>query len=167
MCQCKAYGSAYYTDHRMVCVDLEQTEAVRGCGYWKLNTNLLKDAVFVNMINEVIDRTLTRYQDKCNPQLLWDVCKSQIRDVSIEYSKQKQKDRKSDLENIERKLINMQKTMSNQCSEVDIKQYETLRMEFEIKSEADARGAQIRAKVRAVPGKIPPPHLDGKRFFPW
>lgn len=89
------------TDHRMVCIDIDCSEAPRGPGYWKLNNNLLKDDKFVILINETLEQTVAVYRAKCNPKLLWDVCKSQIRDVAIEYSKQKRRAYKCDLELME------------------------------------------------------------------
>ena len=60
-------------------------------GYWKMNDSMLKEIAYVNMIREVINNTAQMFYSVCDPQVLWDVCKCQIKNQSISYGKKTRK----------------------------------------------------------------------------
>ena len=43
------------TDHRGCSVSVKFAEIERGPGYWKFNNSLLRDSIFVNQMNTVIN----------------------------------------------------------------------------------------------------------------
>ena len=92
------------SDHEMVCMKVNTQMVKRGPGYWKLNNNMLMDQNFVCMINDVIAETVEKYEGKVNPQILWDVCKVEIKNVAANFSRRATGKRRSDLFEIEKKL---------------------------------------------------------------
>ena len=68
----------------------------RGPGYWKLNTSLLTELDYVNMIKTVISDTIQEYQNdkEVDHILLWEVLKMKMRDASITYSAKRKRKRK-------------------------------------------------------------------------
>ena len=57
------------TDHRGCSVLVIFAEIERGPGYWKFNNSLLKDTIFVNQINTVIDNHTAGLDSKSDNQL--------------------------------------------------------------------------------------------------
>ena len=71
----------------------------RGPGYWKLNTHLLTETQYVELIQKTIADVCKEYegQSEVDKILLWDVIKMKIREASLCYAAA----RKRRLENIE------------------------------------------------------------------
>ena len=63
----------------------------RGPGFWKLNTSLLSDIEYVNLIKATIQKTASGYKNDAtvNPALLWEVIKLKVREKSIYYATSK------------------------------------------------------------------------------
>ena len=60
----------------------------RGRGFWKLNTSLLKEEEYLNLIKKTIYQTKSEYQsdNSVNPALLWEMIKMKVREKSISYA---------------------------------------------------------------------------------
>ena len=83
--------SGYQTDHSMLTVRINTATNPRGPGFWKLNTHLLTESEYINLIRKTITDVSKEYegQNKVDEILLWDVIKMQIRATSIHYAKKK------------------------------------------------------------------------------
>ena len=97
-------GSRYRSDHAPIFLKLNIDPHVRGKGYWKLNTNLLKNEEFIKKVKEEImlikaTYALTTYHPdyvtSCpmakiefmiNDSLLWETLLAQIRGTIIRFS---------------------------------------------------------------------------------
>ena len=66
-----------------------------GPSFWKLNTSLLDDPEYMNLINAEYPNWLHEFEDITDKRVLWDLIKYRIRQVSITYSKNKHKQRKN------------------------------------------------------------------------
>ena len=82
------YVSSICTDHRGLYIAIELGEFPRGRGFWKLNTSLLQDQEYINLMNIEIERTLFSSVQK-NPLDRWEILKKRIKESSIEYSSKK------------------------------------------------------------------------------
>ena len=60
------------SDHRGVCLDLQLLEEPRGPSYWKFNGYLLLDESYVEVINNVINETIVKFEG-CDDRVIWDV----------------------------------------------------------------------------------------------
>ena len=72
-------------DHKAVFCKLEIIVKQRGKGYWKLNTAILEEKEYKDMIIEIIENTILEYLDKIPKRVLWDFCKVRIKEGSIKY----------------------------------------------------------------------------------
>ena len=100
------------TDHRAVTMTMSIGVLKRGPGYWKFNQSLLKDEEYVNIItNKIINCKLAL--EAFPAQVKWDYCKSQIKECSIRYSKQKALKRKNAMTDIRYKLKSLQSAILN------------------------------------------------------
>ena len=80
----------FRTDHSLITLCIDTKTNPRGPGYWKLNTHLLTDVDYINLIKTTINKVTKEYEkdDTVDAILLWDVLKMQIRASSIKYSKE-------------------------------------------------------------------------------
>ncbi len=97
------YG--YKTDHNMITLEIDNGNQERGRGFWKFNTSLLKDEIYLHKIKQLIKINIQRYAIGDNidnlvnvrytisDQLLFDTIKMEIRGETIKYSTQKKKER--------------------------------------------------------------------------
>ena len=78
----------YKTDHSMILLKIALHYNPRGRGFWKLNTSLLKEEEYLNLIKATIYQTKSEYQsdNSVNPALLWDMIKMKVREKSIAYA---------------------------------------------------------------------------------
>ena len=81
----------YRTDHSMITLRINTVTNPRGPGFWKLNTHLLTESEYINLIRKTITDVSKEYagQNEVDEILLWDVIKMQIRATSIQYAKEK------------------------------------------------------------------------------
>ena len=105
--------AGYRTDHSMIIMGIGYGMGSRGRGFWKLNTSLLHDTEYLEMVRKCIktvieqyalpDRDLSSTEVRFNidDQLFFDTLKMEIRGMSIAYSSRKKKIRKLE----ERRLI--------------------------------------------------------------
>ena len=75
----------------MITVRINTVTNPRGPGFWKLNTHLLTESEYINLIRETITDVSKEYegQNEVDKILLWDVIKMPIRATSIQYAKEK------------------------------------------------------------------------------
>ena len=71
-----------------------QNEQKRGPGFWKFNTSLLRDEVYIDVIRNLIENLKTDYTDVEDSALKWDLIKCDIRQFTIDYSKTQSKIRR-------------------------------------------------------------------------
>ena len=90
-------------DHSIVELLISVCKIMRGPGYWKLNTSLLKDWDYVEKINNLIDVQL-EINDKLAFSAQWESLKLAARGSSIQYSAGKQKSKRKLMELLECKL---------------------------------------------------------------
>ena len=72
----------YKTDHPMILLKIALHHNPRGRGFWKLNTSLLKEEEYLNLIKTTIYQTKNEYQsdNSVNAALLWDIFKMKVRE---------------------------------------------------------------------------------------
>ena len=133
-------------DHNAVMVCFSLHENKRGPGYWKLNTSVLKDEMYIEGINKLIDKTVSDYEG-VRSKLVWELCKIRIREYSIAYCSEKRKVQRSQIQVLEGKLKKLDANLGDAKAEMDRK---TVKHELDTCYINEARGAQIRAKAKYV-----------------
>ena len=78
----------------------------RGPGFWKLNTSFLSEDNYVTKIKNTIQETKTEYANNSSvsPALLWEMIKLKIREVSLNYAKQRKNERADQKEELEKTI---------------------------------------------------------------
>jgi len=93
----------FSSDHSapVICIDIRKANG--GKGFWKLNTNLLKDPIYTDRIIKCIVET-TEDNPNTEETLLWDTIKCRIRGTSVKYSAECKRKRINSLLNLENLL---------------------------------------------------------------
>ena len=78
----------FKTDHSMITLNISLHSNPRGPGFWKLNTSLLADKDYIDLIRLTIHETQNEYEndESINPALLWDMIKLKTREKSISFA---------------------------------------------------------------------------------
>ena len=142
--------SVPYSDHRYIFVDIHCSQLERGPGYWKFNNSLLKEIQLVDLLNKVIDTSLSEYVD-LDPQLKWEIIKRRIKDETICYSKNKAVKRKN--EKIELyDCLNQcdQKLCKEPHNKELIDQRQNIRLQVEIHDKYTSESARTRARIKWI-----------------
>ena len=62
-----------YSNHSSISIRiLNETANTPGHGFWKLNTSLLKDPKYIDLINKVLDAKIIKYNTLADKGLCWD-----------------------------------------------------------------------------------------------
>ena len=126
----------------------------RGPGFWKLNTSLLCDREYVELIKKTISRVSEQYENDndVDEVLFWEVIKMEVRASSIVFAKQKKRSMKNqevDLESKTAKIqIELENNKPNDIREPIITQLEDLKHQLEKLIEHKTQGSIIRSKTR-------------------
>ena len=141
------YG--YKSDHSFISVEIEKNSFARGKGFFKLNTSLLLDKDYVELIRKLIQKQKNIYDEQnVNPNLKWEMIKSDIRGETIKYSSKIAKINKVKTINIERELTELQnKKQASNREEIE-KRINLLENELKTFYEKKTEGAMIRAKAK-------------------
>jgi len=142
--------SLSFSDHRAVKVNLKFTSFKRGPGLFKMNTSLLKDPRYIDLINRTIDRTLEDNKS-LDPHLLWEYLKIEIRDVTKEYSKFKQIMSRSKVKQAIWELNKLEVDLAREPSNsITVRKIIEFKKEIEIRKIEETRGAQIRSGIKWI-----------------
>ena len=77
-------GIAYATDHAPVYVGFSTDQGDRGKGCWRMPSHLLSDPVFINRVENILDKAASN-SEQLDPNQVWDFAKTAIRGESIQY----------------------------------------------------------------------------------
>ena len=84
------------SDHSLIEINfVVNKDWIRGKGFYKFNTSLLKDKFYVDMINKKITELENENKSTPNKALFWDYCKCKFRGLTISYSSFKSKQQKT------------------------------------------------------------------------
>ena len=134
-------------DHNAISMKFKINSERKGNGYWKINNTLLFDQYYVTCIKNIIQKVKLEFSNQ-NSQIVWEVCKIKIKEFSMKYSKQKQKER-------EYRLIKLQEEFNRQSEKVDenptkgeIDKLENMKNELDKLYTYKCQGAYIRAREK-------------------
>ena len=80
--------SSLQSDHSPVCLKINTKDGhfKKGGNYWKFNSSLLKDNIFVTGLKEMVESKRVEYMGMDN-QIKWELIKFEIRKFAMNYSK--------------------------------------------------------------------------------
>ena len=139
-----------YSDHRLVWVELINQETIRkGPGLWVMNNSILKDNSYRKLISDFWDGWKLKKGEFNNLLIWWDIGKKRIKQLSIEYCKEKRRIERTyiqHLKQVEKHLLHLseQKQLDDMTELIGIQ--DSIK-DFESK---ELNGARIRAKVQEI-----------------
>ena len=141
-----------FSDHRSVHCNLTFSDFQRGPSYYKLNTSLLMDEVYVKLINETIEYTKDRYES-LDPSLKWEMIKNAVVTESQQYSRFKHINKQNKILELLDELNFLDEKFKNSENEekaILVTKINSAKEKLEIYKHYQTRGAQIRARVKWV-----------------
>ena len=155
-------SSGYRSDHSLVSISLNLYNQTRGRGFWKLNTSLLFDETYKQLISELIRSESMNYNkgidntdsnDACiSDQLFLDTLKLSIRGRTISYSAKKAKcNRETELtlsKQIEKLEQNIGNNQPGDNDEQILDELGAAKLNLEQLREEHVKGIMIRSKVQ-------------------
>ena len=97
------------SDHNAISLKLKTGSNENGPGYWKFNASLCNDSKYKDCIRNVIKRSL-EYSKKqgYSKQITWENCKADIKQNTIQFCKNKSKNKKSELVQLQKKVSELE-----------------------------------------------------------
>ena len=139
-----------HTDHKGVLVDFSSHNMSKGPGYWKLNSSCLSDPDYITLVREVVQRVRRDFSD-CSSQLIWDICKIQIREASIAFSKMKSRERHQKLNTLKSQLRQVEEKLSSDRNNNELlNKFQDTKLAIDLQSLYSAQGAQTRSRVKWI-----------------
>ncbi|CAC5412116.1 unnamed protein product [Mytilus coruscus] len=150
----------YKTDHSAIVFTFSASLAKRGKGYWKFNSQLLRDVEYVEKIKTCIKDTISEYylsgdiqncfdvKLTCNDQLFFEIMKMKIRTLSISYSIEKNREDREHTSKLEKEVEQLENIMSMSMKSVNVQA--TLhgkKLELENKREQKIEGLLLRSRA--------------------
>ena len=97
------YTPGYKTDHALLTLKLDVGDGKRGPGFWKFNSRMLHDHVFVKKCNQIIDESDAKYQH-CNSADKWELLKRNLTLWAKKRGRQLSADRNIQYDGLKKKL---------------------------------------------------------------
>ena len=139
-------------DHKAVVCIINLVECDRGKGYWKLNSSIIKDQEYQQLINGIIENTCDTYQGILSDGHLWELLKLRIKEHSIRYCVLKARRKKDEAKEIEYKLNILDKKIAQNAQDINklLQERDVLKQEFDLLLADKAKGAQIRSRAQWI-----------------
>ena len=149
----------YRTDHSAILFSFSACLSKRGKGYWKFNSQLLRDTVYVDKVKQCIQETIGEYaldgdvddlfdiRFSCNDQVFFEVLKMKIRSLSIEYSIRRSKEQKALFVQLEKEIQKLEDRF-NRCPDAAIlDELNTKKLKFESERDNIISGFLLRSRA--------------------
>ena len=90
-------------DHSPVLFSLgKEKTKIRGKGFWKFNSSLIKDQNYITEIKKLIRNFSNENESLFNCQLKWELLKYEVRKFTIKYTKHVAKEKRQQRTNLEK-----------------------------------------------------------------
>ncbi len=138
------------TDHRAVKITCESKELPRGPSYYKFNDSLLTNIQFLDTINNLIATLKIKFKD-FDPIDKWEIIKSNIKEKSMEFSKNLAKEKEETVIEVESRINHLERSLCLQPNNAKIiKDLNEEKLKYEIMLESKRKGAAIRSKSKWI-----------------
>ena len=137
------------SDHSAITLRIKSIEEYNfGPSFWKFNASLADDAEYHELISGLFPKWLEEFQEITDKRLLWDLIKYKIRQVTISYSKEKAKERRKKITELEKKLKVRTKNFEELPSQKNHEDLELSKAEYESYFDYIAQGTIIRSRTK-------------------
>ena len=118
-----------------------------GPSYWKFNSSLLEDDHYIDLIHSEYPNWINEFSDVTDTRVLWDLIKYRIRQVTIKYSKEIARNRRTKLKECEEKVKSCEETCNHNPSEENIARLDEAKSEYETLYDHIIQGKLIRSRA--------------------
>ena len=140
--------SSINSDHSAVTLHFSSVDKQKyGPSFWKFNASLVNDTNFVTLLTENIPEWLSVFNAVTDKRFLWDLIKYRIRQMSIKYTKERAREKRERVSNIENMLRTCEENCSKCPSNENFEQLEVLKIEYDDIYRDFAKEAIIRSKA--------------------
>ena len=139
---------AIRTDHSAISMHINGIEEIRrGPSFWKFNSSLFEDEVYIKLVTDKYSDWLEEGKDLQDPRVLWNFIKYNIRYETITYSKQKARNRREKLSAFDEKIKECTVKCDEYPSPENLNDLEIFQTEYDRQYEYIAQGAIIRSRA--------------------
>ena len=136
-----------WSDHSAVVLGIKHMpENSKGPGYWKFNSSMADDNVYVADLNRKILKWKNEYKNILDKRTVWELIKYEIRNFSIQYGARKKRIEKQELDLLLSKLNKLETEMSD--SALSQQNYYDATERIKAIEKLFAQGVIIRSKVQ-------------------
>ena len=135
------------SDHNAISLKLKLINEKRGRGYWKFNSELLKDEVYRINIEYVINKVKTEYKELEN-QGKWEMCKARIKEFTIKYAVEVQRKRKENIVQLEKEYFTLSKEMDHSTNDRIAEKMNIIKKDIDTWYDHKCKGAYIRSREK-------------------
>ena len=139
----------FRSDHSLVSLSINP-QTPRGPGFWKLNTSLLQDDEYVDIVRKVIDKTKQDCSSN-NPNTMWEMIKLNVRGCTIKYASKKKRNTEGCIKSLTKEInildMKCKDNPNDDGLKKELKEKEKL---LENIYEEKSRGICIRSKAQWV-----------------
>ena len=140
--------TALRTDHSAISLHINGIEETgRSPSFWKFNSSLLEDNDYVKLVTDKYSVCLEEGKDFQDPRILWDFTEYKIRFETINYSKQKARNRREKLSALEEKMKKCTAKCDTQPTPENLNDLEILQIEYDRHYDYIVQGAIIRSRA--------------------
>ena len=141
----------------MITLNITLHSNPRGPGFWKLNTSLLSDTEYIDLIKQMIAQTQEEYQsdETINPALLWDMIKIKVREKSLSFAAAKKRKTTLKEQDLEKRIAFLETELeSSSTSAIQrlslAEQLESCKSELEIFHTTPTRATMVQKSTKYV-----------------
>ena len=103
----------------------------KGHSCWKLNSSLLQDKVFTELLKTEIPTFFQESEELRNPIMRWEYLKYKVREFSKQYSVDKAKEPKAERSKLELRMKELEGLISSNAEETIIQEYRDCKHQLE------------------------------------
>ena len=138
------------SDHKLVKCRIINNKQKSYNSFYKLNTTLLEDQNYINMIKDFI-ASFNNKENGLNPHLNWELLKAEIKGISQQFSAYKESNKRNEENTIRHELRRLEEEFIDNPNDLKkINERIQLQKKLEIHELQKTRGAQIRAKIKWI-----------------
>ena len=149
----------YKTDHSAITFVFSAASTIRGKGYWKFNSQLLRDLEYIQLVKNCVKETIEEYrvsedpvdflniQLSCNDQIFWEILKVKIRSISISYSTHKAREGRKFVKNLENDIQKLENNFDTDPSDENRELLLEKKSELEKHREGIVEGIMLRSRA--------------------
>ena len=138
------------SDHSAISLHVKNSEHnLKGPGFWRFNTSLLKDVNYIEELTELINSVRDEYANEMQDKIIfWEWLKFNIRSFSIQYSKKRAKKNRESEVRLEKELCRLSSELQNNPSSQNYELYKSVKSKLEQIYDYKVDGIMTRARLR-------------------